>query len=268
MAGIEHRRGDHDRGIELYRRAITHYTEIDDALGVSRCAHGLGWFYMNLGEFERGLEYFRKCVELTRRLEEERDLAWGLQGLAEASLYVDDVDTAEKATREALELAREIGLRSGEGMCLTTMGNVYLARGRYDDAAAHYRAATNIFGTIDSPLVSFALVHHMRLAIETDDTRELVQLFDSMEFARVPLAFRLGYRLYGVYVAIRQSDARLDQALAHLRESLDGPLLGLHPSMRRTPGIVVDLAERHAPDRADDVRALIDKLRERLGIIS
>lgn len=265
LGGLQHRLGDHRRGIELYREAMEHYERAGDSLGISRCAHGLGWLYLNRGDARLGMESFERCVEITRRLEEERDLAWGLQGLAEASLYLDDVETAEHAALEALEVAREIGSRSAEGMSLTTVGNLHQRLGRFDEADGHYRAATNMFGSIDSPLVSFAMVHRMRLAMRRDEPQMFNELFAAMRFDRIPMAFRLSYHLFATYVCAARSEAEMDEVLDGLRGELTVGSYGFHPSMRDFPAAVIERVEELMPSRVAEVRELVEELESRLG---
>ena len=234
-AGLEHRRGDLETGVHRYTSAIEWFERASDKLGIARCAHGRGWLNLNLSRFDRALEDFRLSTRLCRELAARRDLAWALQGLAEASLKVGDLEQGERAGEEALDLFRTLGSRSGEGMTLTTIGSLRAAAGDDEEARNWYRAAVNILAALDSPLLAFPLLHSVRVEVlrgDAESAAQILRLATAPVISRMPGPFRLAHRIGEVYVAAASGDAneaaRALDALFTERSKYSGTL---HPDL-------------------------------------
>ncbi|MDE5080310.1 MAG: tetratricopeptide repeat protein, partial [Trichodesmium sp. St18_bin1] len=85
---------------------------------------------------------YKECIQLYSRLLGKLDQYWDgicLTHLGNVYYSQGEYDKAMEYYQQSLQIAREIGNRSGEGNALGNLGNVYNSQGKYDKAMEYYQ---------------------------------------------------------------------------------------------------------------------------------
>ena len=90
---------------------------------------------------------YKECIQLYSRLLGKLDQYWDgicLNGLGNVYHSQGEYDKAMEYYQQRLQIAQEIGDRSGEGNSLGNLGNVYNSQGEYDKAMEYYQQSLQI----------------------------------------------------------------------------------------------------------------------------
>lgn len=151
LLNVEHQlegvKGYHEEALEIFRLLNNKQGEIEtlDLLGMSSLMRG---------DMHASAQYYRRALPLFMEADDKQGTVSVLATLPVTFVYTYQTDSIV-VTREdrnegwklgvrALEVAREIGLRSGEAFALAMLALTYGMRGDYDDALASARTALQI----------------------------------------------------------------------------------------------------------------------------
>jgi DNA-binding CsgD family transcriptional regulator len=165
------------RALDFHREALDLFQELDDRAGIAGTLDLLAMTSNMCGEFEDTVNYYEQAIPILRRLNDRQTLASSLTML---SLYTLN----ETLAREALELARDIGWRSGEAYALQYLGSLLAYQGQYGQGLHYAREGLElaqaidhhlwqawghiVLGTIHSELLSLEpTLRHLQTALET-----------------------------------------------------------------------------------------------------
>ncbi|MEP6774072.1 MAG: AAA family ATPase [Chloroflexota bacterium] len=137
----------HEEALEIFRQLNNKQGEIEtlDLLGMS---------WLVRGDMYASASYYRRALPLLIEADDKQGVASVLATLPLAIAYTYQTDSIVVAPEEqheewtlgiqARDVAREIGLRSGEAFALAMLALVYGMRGEYDNALASARTALQI----------------------------------------------------------------------------------------------------------------------------
>lgn len=185
--------GAYREALELLRELTTEVGDQDGELQ-ARAQLNLGVIYRNLGDPVRAVEAFEEAARTFARLGYEADLSNARLNLALAlHLNLGRVDDAERAYREALDLARESGDRSEEIQDLFYLGNLELERGRVSEAEGSFRQCLELSEASGSAEGNWSALYGLgRVAEARGERREALGRFrravDEIETVRASLA--------------------------------------------------------------------------------
>ena len=174
----------HVAAAESFQRSLDAFTVLADGLGVMKSLNALGVAYVDMGRYERAMDYFTRSLEEARRQGNRLREAATLNNIGEVCLEfgeikealdyllrayetIPDDDEGEiissilldigkayhrmgnwSLAREFAEKAMGVSQRSGnkqaESQCWHLLGLVYLATDRLELAASHYLKALGI----------------------------------------------------------------------------------------------------------------------------
>lgn len=124
--------GDLERGSALLLEALAIFRELGDPSNTAWTLIFLS--YAPVGkqyEYENALTMCNEGLEMFRKLDERAGLAQGLTIIGELARTVGDLDLAERAYLDGLDLARETGDRRRESIQYLNLGMVEQARGEH-----------------------------------------------------------------------------------------------------------------------------------------
>jgi len=102
-----------------------------------RFQHRLGFVKEAKGLMEEGLA-------LAREFEDEKEMAFILTALAEATAFFGNYSEANRLLQEALTLSRKVSDRFGTAWTLNTLGTIAWNLGKYEEAKALYQESLTI----------------------------------------------------------------------------------------------------------------------------
>lgn len=138
-----HLRGRYDEAAILLDRALALRPEGNDDVERAKVLHNRGHLHRDLGEVEQARERFLAARELFRRTGDRGNEAAALNALGLLALDAGRPEAALAPLREALEL-RQPGSR-GRAVTLNTLGVANYQLGRLDEARRAYAEALRIF---------------------------------------------------------------------------------------------------------------------------
>lgn len=216
----------------LHRKALAISEELSDRAGMAEAYDLLAIAVFDQGDRLEGIRYFEKAIAHFRALQDRRGLLSALSTVSRVRCSSGMLNTlvgarpaAEKAisdAEEAVALAREIGLRSGESFALTALSDCLLAGGEYGRAIELAKQALLIAEEIG----------HAQCLSAANGTLGLIEL----DLLAGPSALRYCRKSYdqartsglrhvtGLAIAYYASALRLSNDAAGAKDLLDGYL--------------------------------------------
>jgi DNA-binding CsgD family transcriptional regulator len=204
--------------LSYHQQALDLFEALDDRPGIAATLDLLAMTSNQCGDAARTVAYYQQAIPILRELEDRQTLASSLSTL---SAYTLD----EAQAREAVELARDIGWRSGEAYGLEYLGQLLAQRGDYGQGLRAVQSGHEIAQAIDHRQwmawadISLGLIYTELLApgeayrhlasgraIATDVGSSFMILFAT-----------------GLLASVCISQDRLDEAAALLSEHLSEP---------------------------------------------
>lgn len=137
-------RGDFDRALEFYQRALAISKEINDQRGIGSTACNIGIVHELRGEHEQALEHLKIYLAISQEIGFKQSIgnASGNIGL----VYCDcgDFTQSLEYLQKSLNIFEEIGDRQNFGIALSNMGLVYGGLGDLDTALHYYERSLAI----------------------------------------------------------------------------------------------------------------------------
>ncbi|MGB7922439.1 MAG: tetratricopeptide repeat protein [Pyrinomonadaceae bacterium] len=106
----------------------------------------LGVAYVMQGHYEQAYPYLEQARDLYGELGDQRGVSNMLITMGEIVRLRGDYPAAVKLYEEALEIARDIGERTGQIICLNNLAGVRVGLGDYDEAEADLRQVISMAG--------------------------------------------------------------------------------------------------------------------------
>ncbi len=176
----------HRRAIEYYhpKKKEQPWQTIDDLKEYLEIFYHLS----QLGEYPQANEILNNCdnfldrrgyystiVELNQQLvqnwqprddEEKKNFGWAFIRLGNAYYFLGQYQTAIEYQQQSLEVAREIGNRSGESRALGGLGNAYNSLGQYQTAIEYHQQSLEIAREIKNRFGEALAWFNLGLALE------------------------------------------------------------------------------------------------------
>jgi DNA-binding CsgD family transcriptional regulator/tetratricopeptide (TPR) repeat protein len=174
-AQAAHLVGDGPRAVEIIDRAVQ---LCPDAQSRSEALERKGAYCFNAGLGEEAEAAYREAVDL---LPPGPSVARArvLSGIGLLAMAWTRMGEAERACREAIDVARELGARREEGRALNALGVVTAYRGAFDEAIGYSRESVAIAADLDNPddlaTAYIDLTHVLGLAGRCDESLEVLR---------------------------------------------------------------------------------------------
>jgi putative nucleotidyltransferase with HDIG domain len=186
-------RGEHAEALLHYRRSLAAFESSGDDRGCAIAYHNLGMVSADRQNWEDADRYFRRSLEITRRVGEVHLEGLCLLNHAEVHVARQRFEEARGNAEAALAIFDQLGARLDKADVYKVLGIVYRETGRHALAESRLRAA------IDQAVATGSVLS------EAEASRELARLFQTM--GRNQEALRL---LSAAHRLFTRLDARVD----------------------------------------------------------
>ena len=139
-------RGNQDKAIEYYARAIRNFRRISgdkdaDKQILVASYHNLGVLHQKAGDFKKALNYFNKALVLTDETKLLRERAYTFSNLGHIYLEQENLDQAKAYFSKAYEIAKKIEDENGMIDALNDLSYLYLGQKEYSLAISYAKEA-------------------------------------------------------------------------------------------------------------------------------
>ncbi|WP_414530450.1 tetratricopeptide repeat protein, partial [Nodularia chucula] len=143
-------RGYYADKVELYGQLVSKWAELEARENWNYRASliSLGNAYNDLGQYQRAIEFHQQSLEISREIGDRSGEGISLGSLGNAYLSLGEYQRAINFHQQSLEISREIGDRRGEGNSLGNLGNAYNSLGQYQRAIDFHQQSLDIKGKI------------------------------------------------------------------------------------------------------------------------
>ena len=195
LATVYTARKEWSKAVTLYEETVERGADLEN---MGRLAHvylGLGTAYRNLGDMTRAVTFTQKAVAFHSLARDRAALCNAENALGKLLIRHGDLGAAEQHLQAALERALSEGLEDLERYIRLGLAELYLARGRHDDAEREARrvferdraskqlagAAHSILGQVkaragDGAAADREFEQAVRILAEADEVETLVEV--------------------------------------------------------------------------------------------
>ncbi|MFB2969658.1 tetratricopeptide repeat protein [Aerosakkonema sp. BLCC-F183] len=156
-------RGYNKTRVELYLRLVNFQESKDDFKQWQFIAAltSLGIAYRSLGQYQEAIRFHQQSVEIAREIGHRSGEGNSLGGLGNAYHSLGQYQEAIHFYQQSLEIATEIGDRFGEGMSLSNLANAYQSLGQYQEAIRFYQQSLEIATEIGDRYIEGRSLDHL-----------------------------------------------------------------------------------------------------------
>lgn len=133
---VHHRRGEHDKAEDYFRRSLS----VSDAYGVSLNLLSLGEMYLDLDRHDDALRHFRTCLEGLGEGVRKRSRCQALLGVGEVNLRQGQTNESIEVLTAALDSALEVGSPLELYRVHHALSRAHRAMRNYEAALEHFEA--------------------------------------------------------------------------------------------------------------------------------
>ncbi len=186
-ARMAYRQGELSSALCLYQEAGALFTSVGDRDAEAQNHINLSQSYKFLGRFDEAWSHGQEALRLATEANLPARQVGAHHECATVAWRRRELDTTLHHALEGLGVARRLGYRALAAKCLTQLGEVARLRGELDEAIRRYRAALDLFASLDRPLD--VLVSRLNLVMIDLERGDFVAMREQLE---------LGWRQQGV----------------------------------------------------------------------
>ncbi|MFI5203589.1 MAG: tetratricopeptide repeat protein [Flavobacteriales bacterium] len=129
-----HQKGEYDRALVCYRRALSIEKESKNQKGIASAYNNMGSVYMYQGNYAKAIEYYTKSLKIDEKIKYKRGISSDCNNIAIIYKNQGYYSKAIGFLLRGLKMDVEIGDMEGVAYSYNNIGNVYLKLG---DSAAY-----------------------------------------------------------------------------------------------------------------------------------
>jgi len=126
--------GDFDKGIEYYRIAINNAAKLNDSLTIASYLNNIGMAYKNKGLFDSALAYYKKGSEIYSKSDYPSKVAASFSNIASIYESLNKIDNAYEYYNKALKINISAKDSSGMSMTYNNLALIYQRNGELNKA--------------------------------------------------------------------------------------------------------------------------------------
>jgi tetratricopeptide (TPR) repeat protein len=151
LANLMVERGQMEKGVEYYNKALDILEEIGDLYYQSRIFNNLSDLYLQNGDYEKSLEYVELCIDNSLKTQNRRLLGFGYVNGAEALGRLNRIDEALEYAEKGEEIFEELEDPYSLGFMNHVYGIIYRMDGKIEEAKEKIVKAIDNYTEADIP---------------------------------------------------------------------------------------------------------------------
>ncbi|MBN2231021.1 MAG: tetratricopeptide repeat protein [Candidatus Thorarchaeota archaeon] len=132
---------EHDRAMTLVTSALRKYERMGYIAGVADARNLRGVIHLNMGQLQEARDQFEELLIVQQQLNNQVGLARTLINVGEIDRALDQIDQMETYNRRALEISQEAEYMRGITVATLNLGDVSIRRGDVHEALRLYEEA-------------------------------------------------------------------------------------------------------------------------------
>ena len=141
---FKNQKGDGQKALEYYFKALKIQEEIGDKLGMGATLNSIAVQYDNQANIPRALDYFKRALKMRVESGDEGSQAITLINIGGIYKDMNQLDLALKSCEEAMQLRVKIGDKWGISNSLNNLGSLYSLMGKPKEALKNFTEALAI----------------------------------------------------------------------------------------------------------------------------
>ena len=213
MGFAAQRMGKMDEGLKYGLKGYDYSIALNDLKMQSSILNNIGNIYLVNGEDSTAVHYFKKTIDIERKLDRQQNIATRLGNLATAYRKQGKLHEALETVTEGLEIDRKIGKPDKIAVRLHQMAEVLMDLERYDQAMTHEKEALEHFEKEESSYGVAIIINSMGLIEEKRGNEKKAQehykhaLIHAEKEQNDLLIQRISHRLYHLNRSINPAEA-------------------------------------------------------------
>ena len=156
IGGIYVRIGNYNKALEYLTKALTIDEQLGNDVYISTDLNNIGETFRAKGlilgnkeDYYRALDYFSRCLKLTKKTRDRKAEVYALNNIGFAHTDLKNYHEALKYLKSGYEKAKEIKDVEMMGMLLNNIGIVHYNLGKYEEAIKSYQEAIELANKIN-----------------------------------------------------------------------------------------------------------------------
>ena len=130
--------------IACFEEGLKNSTVTGDRSGITRNVSNLGSSYCNMEKYQKGIEYYKNCLELSIAIGDQSAIAHNTSNLGTAYCRLGEYQKAIEYYKKGLAISNHIGDLSGMASDFGNLGSTYVSLGEYNKAIEHCQVGLEI----------------------------------------------------------------------------------------------------------------------------
>lgn len=146
---INYYKGDYNKSLEFYLRALPILKEIEDKKGLSSVYNNIGMVYDDKGEYTKALEFLLKALRIREELADKQGIANSYGNIGGIHYSLGDYTKALEFHLKAVDIKKAIGNKKGLASSYNNIGIIYDDKGDFNKALEYQLKSLEIKEEID-----------------------------------------------------------------------------------------------------------------------
>jgi len=169
--------------------SLSLFEEINDGAGISFSLHGLGFAANGLGEHAEAGQYFGKCLQTARKMDDKWIISIALHFIAIGTSFQGNYELARSQFEECISLMKE-GYGTAQGIAFSEfhLGRIARIHGDLTSAQHHHTIGLELFARMgDKRGIGYSLIGFACLAHAQEEPQRVARLFGAADALRKEL---------------------------------------------------------------------------------
>lgn len=155
--------GNYNRGIEYFSRMLELARERDDVRNMIGIAQNLATTYNTLGDIPSAIEHYMNSLEVAEETDNKQLIAIILDNLASLNSNEGNYELAEQYLNRALEINRSLQNLHHQMTNHMSFGGLYRNMGEYEQALENFERAIEIAEEVGNAIVNVQAIYNLGL---------------------------------------------------------------------------------------------------------